>query len=146
MVETTDLIFAVDSTRRLRRHKKPSSSSLPTSLPSLLALALFRAGGCDHYFRYPEIGLSGGPYFIGEKCLLTRATILRVGFPGDIPTSHIAHRRREHYLISMIASVISAQREEKRRKKQAPEDKPKDKTRRVRSGVSRRGRFLHSEG
>jgi tellurite resistance protein TerC len=129
MVETTDLIFAVDSIPAVFAVTKNPFIVFTSNVFAILGLRslYFVLAGAIKYFRYLKFGLSVVLIFIGVKMLIDPGDDPpKWFFQVDIPTSTSLIVVASIILISMIASVVSAQREKKRKNK-SPGDKPKDK-------------------
>jgi TerC family integral membrane protein len=130
VVETTDLIFAVDSIPAVFAVTKVPFIVFTSNVFAILGLRslYFVLAGAINYFRYLKVGLSAVLIFIGIKMLIDPGeSPPRWWFQVDIPTSTSLIVVASILLVSMIASVISAQLE-KKRQKQPPEDNSKDKT------------------
>jgi tellurite resistance protein TerC len=129
MVETTDLIFAVDSIPAVFAVTKKPFIVFTSNVFAILGLRslYFVLAGAINYFRYLKFGLSVVLIFIGVKMLIDPGDEPpRWFFQVDIPTSTSLIVVASIILVSMIASVISARRE-KNRKNKPPENEPKDK-------------------
>jgi tellurite resistance protein TerC len=130
VVETTDLIFAVDSIPAVFAVTKVPFIVFTSNVFAILGLRslYFVLAGAINYFRYLKLGLSAVLIFIGIKMLIDPGeSPPRWWFQVDIPTSTSLIVVASILVVSMIASVISAQLEEKRQN-QPPEDNSKDKT------------------
>jgi tellurite resistance protein TerC len=128
MVETTDLIFAVDSIPAVFAVTKNPFIVFTSNVFAILGLRslYFVLAGAISYFRYLKFGLSVVLIFIGVKMLIDPGEEPpKWFFQVDVPTSTSLIVVASIILLSMIASLISAQRE-KRRKNKPPEEKPKD--------------------
>jgi tellurite resistance protein TerC len=128
MVETTDLIFAVDSIPAVFGVTKVPFIVFTSNVFAILGLRslYFVLAGLIRYFRYLKVGLSAVLIFIGIKMLIDPGdSPPRWWFQVDIATSTSLIVVATIILLSMIASVISAQREKKRQDK-PPEDDSKD--------------------
>jgi tellurite resistance protein TerC len=126
MVETTDLIFAVDSIPAVFAVTKNPFIVFTSNVFAILGLRslYFVLAGAINYFRYLKFGLSVVLIFIGVKMLIDPGDDPpKWFFQVDIPTSTSLIVVAGIILISMITSVISAQREKKRKP-----DPPRDKT------------------
>jgi tellurite resistance protein TerC len=131
MVETTDLIFAVDSIPAVFAVTKVPFIVFTSNVFAILGLRslYFVLAGLISYFRYLKVGLSAVLIFIGIKMLIDPGdSPPRWWFQVDIATSTSLIVVASIILLSMIASVISAQREKKRKNMPAEEKKepPKD--------------------
>jgi tellurite resistance protein TerC len=122
MVETTDLIFAVDSIPAVFAVTKVPFIVFTSNVFAILGLRslYFVLAGAINYFRYLKVGLSAVLIFIGVKMLIDPGEAPPRWFQADIPTSTSLIVVASIILLSMIASVISAQRE-KKRTRNAPE-------------------------
>jgi tellurite resistance protein TerC len=129
MVETTDLIFAVDSIPAVFAVTKVPFIVFTSNVFAILGLRslYFVLAGAISYFRYLKFGLSAVLIFIGIKMLIDPGeSPPRWWFQVDIATSTSLIVVAGIILLSMIASVISAQRE-KGRKSTPPKVDSKDK-------------------
>jgi len=125
MVETTDLIFAVDSIPAVFAVTKVPFVVFTSNVFAILGLRslYFVLAGAISYFRYLKFGLSIVLIFIGVKMLIDPGeSPPRWFFQVDITTSTSLIVVASIILLSMIASVISAQRG-KRRQETLPKDK-----------------------
>jgi tellurite resistance protein TerC len=129
MVETTDLIFAVDSIPAVFAVTKVPFIVFTSNVFAILGLRslYFVLAGAINYFRYLKVGLSAVLIFIGVKMLIDPGESEPRWFQRDIPTSTSLIVVASIILLSMIASVISAQRE-KRRKNNRDDQKSTEKT------------------
>jgi len=129
MVETTDLIFAVDSIPAVFAVTKVPFIVFTSNVFAILGLRslYFVLAGAINYFRYLKVGLSAVLIFIGVKMLIDPGESEPRWFQRDIPTSTSLIVVASIILLSMIASVISAQRE-KRPKNQPGDQKSTEKT------------------
>lgn len=131
MVETTDLIFAVDSIPAVFGVTKIPFIVFTSNVFAILGLRslYFVLAGAINYFRYLKVGLSAVLIFIGVKMLIDPGESPPQWFQYDIPTSTSLIVVASIIVLSMIASVISAKRE-KRRKEISPagEKPPVNKT------------------
>lgn len=124
MVETTDLIFAVDSIPAVFGVTKIPFIVFTSNVFAILGLRslYFVLAGAINYFRYLKVGLSAVLIFIGIKMLIDPGESQPQWFQYDIPTSTSLIVVASIILLSIIASVISARREKKRKEK-LPADK-----------------------
>jgi tellurite resistance protein TerC len=123
MVETTDLIFAVDSIPAVFAVTKVPFIVFTSNVFAILGLRslYFVLAGLINYFRYLKVGLSAVLIFIGIKMLIDPGdSPPRWWFQMDVPTSTSLIVVASIIVVSMIASVISAHRE-KRRENKPPE-------------------------
>ena len=110
MVETTDLIFAVDSIPAIFAVTQDSFIIFTSNVFAILGLRslyLVLAGAID-YFRYLKIGLSIVLVFIGAKMLLAKTKF-------HIPTTISLFIVGGIILLSMIASIVARSRDKRRR-------------------------------
>jgi len=126
LVETTDLIFAVDSIPAVFAVTKVPFIVFTSNVFAILGLRslYFVLAGLINYFRYLKFGLSVVLIFIGIKMLIDPGESPPKWFQFDIPTSTSLIVVASIIVLSMIASVISARRE-KNRKNELPDDKEK---------------------
>jgi len=118
MVETTDLIFAVDSIPAVFGVTKIPFIVFTSNVFAILGLRslYFVLAGAINYFRYLKVGLSAVLIFIGIKMLIDPGEEPpRWFFQVDIPTSTSLIVVASIILLSIIASFVSAQREKKRK-------------------------------
>ena len=89
LVETTDLIFAVDSVPAVFSVTKNAFIVFTSNVFAILGLRslFFLLAGALGYFRYLKIGLSVVLVFIGAKCCSTRTASRRNGFSSKFPTA-----------------------------------------------------------
>jgi tellurite resistance protein TerC len=121
MVETTDLIFAVDSIPAVFAVTKVPFIVFTSNVFAILGLRslYFVLAGAISYFRYLKGGLSAVLIFIGIKMLIDPGeSPPRWWFQVDIPTSTSLIVVASIILVSMIASVASAQREKRQKRRQ----------------------------
>ena len=124
MVETTDLIFAVDSIPAVFAVTKVPFIVFTSNVFAILGLRslYFVLAGAINYFRYLKVGLSVVLIFIGVKMLIDPGeSPPRWWFQYDIPTSTSLIAVASIIVLSMIASVISAQREKRRKVTPTPD-------------------------
>lgn len=109
MVETTDLIFAVDSIPAIFAVTQDSFIIFTSNVFAILGLRslYFVLVGALHYFRYLKVGLSFVLIFIGVKMLLGKTKF-------QVPTTLALIIVGGIILISIIFSVIAASREKRR--------------------------------
>jgi tellurite resistance protein TerC len=125
MVETTDLIFAVDSIPAIFAVTTKPFIVFTSNVFAILGLRslYFVLAGAIGYFRYLKTGLAVVLVFIGVKMLLdNHEGHPHLWFQVDIPTSVSLLVVAGILLVSIIASVISVRREKKR--KPTPRDPP----------------------
>lgn len=118
MVETTDLIFAVDSIPAILGITQNAYIVFTSNVFAILGLRslYFVLAGAIAYFRYLKIGLSIVLVFIGLKMLLIH-TEYHVSTPVSLVVVGII------IAISILASVVAARRE---RRHQKPHGAPPD--------------------
>src|SRR6266853_1027906 len=117
MVETTDLIFAVDSIPAVFAVTKIPFIVFTSNVFAILGLRslYFVLAGAISYFRYLKYGLSLVLVFIGLKMLLDPHDRPPMWFfQVDISTSTSLIVVASIILLSMIASVIAGQGEKRR--------------------------------
>jgi tellurite resistance protein TerC len=125
MVETTDLIFAVDSIPAIFAVTTKPFIVFTSNVFAILGLRslYFVLLGAISYFRYLKTGLAVVLVFIGVKMLLDpHEGHGQLWFQVDIPTPVSLLIVAGIILISIVLSVIAARREEK--KKKPPDDPP----------------------
>ncbi len=116
MVETTDLIFALDSIPAIFGVTKDFFIVFTSNVFAILGLRslYFVLAGAIRYFRYLKYGLSLVLVFIGVKMLLDpHDEPPRWFFQVDIPIGISLLAVAGIILISMVVSVIAARREKK---------------------------------
>jgi tellurite resistance protein TerC len=130
MVETTDLIFAVDSIPAVFAVTRKPFIVFTSNVFAILGLRslYFVLAGAMGYFRYLKTGLAVVLVFIGVKMLLDpHEGHEKLPFQFDIPTPVSLLIVAGIILSSIICSVVAAQREKK--KKDPPQkDTPPDST------------------
>jgi len=116
MVETTDLIFAVDSIPAIFAVTKVPFIVFTSNVFAILGLRslYFVLAGAIRYFRYLKTGLSFVLIFIGIKMLVDPGENEAKWFQRDIPTSVSLLVVAGIIAISMVASVIAARRQKRR--------------------------------
>jgi tellurite resistance protein TerC len=120
MVETTDLIFAVDSIPAIFAVTRNPFIVFTSNVFAILGLRslYFVLAGAIGYFRYLKIGLAVVLVFIGVKMLLDPHEGHRqLSFQFDIPTPVSLLIVAGIILASIVLSVIAARREEKKNRK-----------------------------
>jgi tellurite resistance protein TerC len=115
LVETTDLIFAVDSVPAVFSVTRKAFIVFTSNVFAILGLRsmYFLLVGALGYFRYLKIGLSVVLAFIGSKMLLDPHDHPPHGFHVAIPTSLSLLVVAAILLISIALSVTAARREKK---------------------------------
>jgi tellurite resistance protein TerC len=131
MVETTDLIFAVDSIPAVFAVTKAPFIVFTSNVFAILGLRslYFVLAGAIAYFRYLKTGLSFVLIFIGIKMLIDPGENEPKWFQYDISTSASLLAVGGIILVSMVASLVAAHREKKRGGKKAGPDKKGSKSR-----------------
>lgn len=126
MVETTDLIFALDSIPAIFAITTKPFIVFTSNVFAILGLRslYFVLAGAIDYFRYLKVGLSFVLVFIGVKMLIDPHGAPPRGFQYKIEPNHSLLIVGLIILISMIASVLAKQREKKARTPAAESDKP----------------------
>jgi tellurite resistance protein TerC len=117
MVETTDLVFALDSIPAVFAVTTKPFIVFTSNVFAILGLRslYFVLAGAIGYFRYLKVGLSVVLVFIGVKMLLDpHDREPPLPFQVEIPISLSLLMVASILLISIIASVIAAQREKRR--------------------------------
>jgi tellurite resistance protein TerC len=115
MVETTDLIFALDSIPAIFGVTKDFFIVFTSNVFAILGLRslYFVLAGAISYFRYLKYGLSLVLVFIGVKMLLDPHDNPPRWFQLDIPITTSLIVVAGIILVSMVVSVIAARRERK---------------------------------
>lgn len=118
MVETTDLIFAVDSIPAIIGVTTNKYIVFTSNIFAILGLRslYFALAGAIGYFRYLKVGLSLVLVFIGLKMLLDH-TRFEVSIPVSLLTIGAI------IIVSILASIVAVRRE-RRASKQAPTPPP----------------------
>jgi tellurite resistance protein TerC len=117
MVETTDLVFALDSIPAVFAVTTKPFIVFTSNVFAILGLRslYFVLAGAIGYFRYLKVGLSVVLVFIGVKMLLDpHDREPPLPFQVEIPISISLLTVAGILLISIVASVIAAQREKRR--------------------------------
>ncbi|HEY3932420.1 MAG TPA: TerC family protein [Verrucomicrobiae bacterium] len=115
LVETTDLIFAVDSIPAIFSVTQKAFIVFTSNVFAILGLRsmYFLLAGALRYFRYLKIGLASVLVFIGAKMLLDSHVHEPKWFQFEIPTTVSLLVVATILLISIALSVIAAQKEKK---------------------------------
>ena len=115
MVETTDLIFAVDSIPAIFAITTDPFIVFTSNVFAILGLRslYFVLAGMIDYFRYLKIGLSVVLVFIGGKMLVDPHSHEPKWFQVDIPTSVSLLVIGVILLTSILLSVTAARREQR---------------------------------
>jgi tellurite resistance protein TerC len=120
MVETTDLIFAVDSIPAIFAVTTKPFIIFTSNVFAILGLRslYFVLAGAIGYFRYLKAGLSLVLVFIGFKMLLDpHDRVEPLWFQIDIPASVSLLTVAGIILISIVFSVVAGRREKKQKPK-----------------------------
>jgi tellurite resistance protein TerC len=115
MVETTDLIFAVDSVPSVFSVTRKAFIVFTSNVFAILGLRslYFLLAGALDCFRYLKIGLSMVLVFIGAKMLVEPHGLTTQCFQIKIPTSISLLVVAVILSISIALSIVAAQREKK---------------------------------
>ena len=117
MVETTDLIFAIDSIPAIFAVTTKPFIVFTSNIFAILGLRslYFVLAGAIGYFRYLKVGLSLVLVFIGVKMLLDpHDRQPPYWFQIDIPTSVSLLVAAAIILVSIVLSVAAARKDKKR--------------------------------
>ncbi len=116
LIETTDLIFAVDSVPAVFSVTRKAFIVFTSNVFAILGLRsmYFLLAGAIGYFRYLKIGLSIVLAFIGIKMLLSPHDNSPKWFQIEIPTATSLLIVAAILSISIVLSVTAAQRETKK--------------------------------
>jgi tellurite resistance protein TerC len=127
MVETTDLVFAVDSIPAIFAVTTKPFIVFTSNVFAILGLRslYFVLAGAIDYFRYLKIGLSVVLAFIGVKMLLDPHGKEPRGIQVEIPITVSLLVVAGIILISIVLSIVAGRREKKRDKnRKDPPRKP----------------------
>jgi tellurite resistance protein TerC len=115
MVETTDLVFAVDSIPAIFAVTTKPFVVFTSNVFAILGLRslYFVLAGAIDYFRYLKVGLSLVLAFIGAKMLLDPHGHAPRWFQLDIPTGISLLVVAAIILTSIVLSITAARRERK---------------------------------
>ena len=115
MVETTDLVFALDSIPAIFAVTTKPFIVFTSNVFAILGLRslYFALAGAIEYFRYLKVGLSFVLVFIGCKMLLNPHEHTPLWFQVEIPTSVSLLVVAAILLTSITLSVIAARREKR---------------------------------
>ena len=118
LIETTDLIFAVDSVPAVFSVTQNAFIVFTSNVFAILGLRsmYFLLAGALGYFRYLNIGLSAVLVFIGVKMLLDPHHHEPKWFQVELPASVSLLVVAAILLISIALSVTAAQREKAKAK------------------------------
>jgi tellurite resistance protein TerC len=113
LIETTDLIFAVDSVPAVFSVTRKAFIVFTSNVFAILGLRsmYFLLAGALGYFRYLKIGLSVVLVFIGVKMLFAPHDNSPKWFQFEIPTISSLLVVAAILLISIVLSVVAARRE-----------------------------------
>ena len=112
IVETTDLIFAVDSIPAIFAVTQDPFIIYTSNVFAILGLRslYFVLAGVMHKFHYLKLGLSVALVFVGTKMLLPDASNLLLGVSYKIPTALSLGIVGGVIAIAVIASLVRANR------------------------------------
>jgi len=118
MVETTDLIFAVDSIPAIFAVTTKPFIVFTSNVFAILGLRslYFVLAGAIRYFRYLKVGLSLVLVFIGVKMLIDPQEHVPMAWQYDISTTQSLVAVAGIILVSVVASVIAEWRDKNNRK------------------------------
>ena len=124
MVETTDLIFAVDSIPAIFGITQQPFIVFTSNVFAILGLRslYFVLANAIGYFRYLKLGLSGVLVFIGGKMLLAPHDGTPEWYQVKVPTKLSLCVVAAIILLSVAASIAVAWRENKRKERSSGED------------------------
>jgi tellurite resistance protein TerC len=124
MVETTDLIFAVDSIPAIFAVTQKPFIVFTSNVFAILGLRslYFVLANAIGYFRYLKIGLSAVLVFIGGKMLIAPHDNTPEWFQFKVPTGLSLCVVAGIILLSIIASVAVAWRENQRKERAGGDD------------------------
>jgi tellurite resistance protein TerC len=112
MVETTDLIFAVDSIPAIFAVTQDPFIVYTSNVFAILGLRslYFVLAGVVHKFHYLKLGLSAVLAFVGVKMLLPDVSALLLGVSYKIPTGVSLGVVATIIAVSVVASLVRARR------------------------------------
>ena len=115
LIETTDLIFALDSVPAVFSVTRNAFIVFTSNIFAILGLRsmYFMLAGALGYFRYLKIGLSFVLAFIGVKMLLDPHDHVPKGFQVEIPTGVSLMTVATIIVIAIVLSVMVAEREKR---------------------------------
>ena len=115
LIETTDLIFAVDSVPAVFSVTRTAFIVFTSNIFAIIGLRsmYFLLAGALGYFRYLKIGLSFVLAFIGVKMLLDPHGHEPKGFQVEIPTGVSLMTVATIIVIAIVLSVMVAEREKR---------------------------------
>jgi tellurite resistance protein TerC len=116
MIETTDLIFAVDSIPAVFAVTRKPFIVFTSNMFAILGLRslYFVLAGAIGYFRHLNVGLATVLVFIGGEMLLDPHDAKPKWFQVDIPIAVSLLVVAGILLVAVVCSVIAAQREKRR--------------------------------
>jgi tellurite resistance protein TerC len=128
LVETTDLVFAVDSIPAVLAVTTKPFIVFTSNIFAILGLRslYFVLAGAMGYFRYLKVGLSVVLVFIGAKMLLDPHDKTPMWFQVEIPVSVSLAVVAGIILLSIIASLVSAWRAKRIKGQSRHSDKDSD--------------------
>jgi tellurite resistance protein TerC len=129
MVETTDLIFAIDSIPAIFAVTQDPFIVYTSNVFAILGLRslYFVLGGVMDKFHYLKLGLSAVLAFVGTKMLLPDVTAALLGTSYKIPTAVSLGVVAGIITLAVIASLIRARRLERAGIVESHGDAPKTK-------------------
>ncbi|MGA2242312.1 MAG: TerC family protein [Verrucomicrobiota bacterium] len=115
LIETTDLIFAVDSVPAVFSVTRKAFIVFTSNIFAIVGLRsmYFMLAGALGYFRYLKIGLSLVLAFVGVKMLLDPHGQEPKGFQVEIPTGVSLMTVATIIVIAIVLSVMVAEREKR---------------------------------
>jgi tellurite resistance protein TerC len=115
LIETTDLIFALDSVPAVFSVTRKAFIVFTSNVFAILGLRslYFLLAGALGYFRYLKIGLSLVLAFVGVKMLLDPHGQEPKGFQVEIPTGVSLMTVATIIMIAIVLSVMVAEREKR---------------------------------
>ncbi|MGA2178407.1 MAG: TerC family protein [Verrucomicrobiota bacterium] len=115
LIETTDLIFALDSVPAVFSVTRNAFIVFTSNIFAILGLRslYFLLAGALGYFRYLKIGLSVVLAFVGVKMLLDPHGQEPKGFQVEIPTGVSLMTVATIIVIAIVLSVMVAEREKR---------------------------------
>ncbi len=115
LIETTDLIFAVDSVPAVFSITRKAFIVFTSNIFAILGLRsmYFLLAGALGYFRYLKVGLSIVLAFVGLKMLLDPHSQTPKGFQIEVPTGVSLMTVAAIILSAIVLSVMVAEREKR---------------------------------
>jgi tellurite resistance protein TerC len=128
LVETTDLVFAVDSIPAVFAVTTKPFIVFTSNIFAILGLRslYFVLAGAIEYFKYLKVGLSVVLVFIGAKMLLDPHDKTPMWFQVDVPVSVSLLGVAGIILLSIVASLVSAWRAKRIKGQSRHSDKDPD--------------------